>query len=157
IKTSVVARRTLAREIDVAGRLIDATATRADSDANPASPAEPDRRFVLICETSVSDHSLLTIGRQAVISIEGLPRRKALAGRITAARESSVNGTGRRLMTVEIAVHDPDLRPGMFGTARVAVPLVESEPRSHSNTPSGKALAEGVVAVPETAVVDTGS
>jgi Cu(I)/Ag(I) efflux system membrane fusion protein len=159
IKTSVVARRALTREIDVAGQLIDAAATRADSDANPAGPAEPERKFFLACETSVGDHSLLTIGRQAVISIEGLPRVKPLVGTITAARELSVNGSGRRLLAVEIAVQDPDpdLRAGQFGSARVSVPLVESEPRPSSSTPARKALAEGVVAVPETAVVDTGS
>jgi hypothetical protein len=158
IKTSVVAGRPLFREITLAGRLIETGATVGGEPVADVStsPADTDRSPVLRCEASVGDRMLLTIGRQAEVAIEALPGNKPFLGKISAAGVSHAPGAGH-VLSVEITLDhsDPALRAEMFGTARVAVPLAELEPFANL-LPSGTD-AGGLVAVPETAVVDTGS
>jgi hypothetical protein len=74
IKTSVVVRRPLAREIILAGRLSEAAAPAADPSTTVSTdPVVPDRIRILICEANAGDESLLTIGRQAEVTVEALP------------------------------------------------------------------------------------
>jgi len=159
IQTSVIDQRPLAREVLLAGRILEAGAVGDPSPPASADLAQPDRRCMLVCEASAGEQVFLKTGRQAEVSVEALPRVKPFVGTIVAIEDVSPNGTGRHRLTVQIALegHDPALIAGMFGTARIAVPLAELEPFSHTGTPSGKGFVEGTVAVPETAVVDTGS
>jgi Cu(I)/Ag(I) efflux system membrane fusion protein len=161
IKTAVVSRRRLAREIVLAGRLIDAGGVTAPApgEAVSTNPTESGQLFILTCEAGAGDVGLLAIGRQADVAIEALPGLQPFAGKISSVREIPGEANGRHRMTVEIALDASEraLRAEMFGTARVAVPFAEIEPSASARSPAGKEIDEGPVAVPETAVVDTGS
>ena len=115
IKTAVVARRPLAREIILAGRVIESTIAGTENASDPTS-AHRDVSLVLVCEAHAVDQPLLTTDRRAEISVDGLPGSKPLGGRIGAARAASGKGAGRHLLTVEIELENPDraLRPGTF-------------------------------------------
>lgn len=161
IKTSIVTRRPLVREIVLAGRLIESsTSVSPESpDLTPAAAGKPATNLVLVCEAYAGDQALLTPARRAEISVEGLPGAKPYSGSVVAVVASSGSASGRPVPTVQFAFDNSHggLRPGMYCTARVAVPVAEIEPWAASLPASKKGATEGFVAVPETAVVDTGS
>jgi len=91
--------------------------------------------------------------------MEGLPRLKPLAGRIIAGADTPAVSSRRHAPVIRIRLEGPQdgLRTGMYGTARIAIPLGEIEPFA-STPPSSPAADKGeFVAMPETAVIDTGS
>jgi len=159
IRTSVVQRQPLAREIVVAGRLIDLSAPApADRPESPAaSHVQSEPGFDLECEAYAGDLALLTPGRTAEISVEGFSTARPLAGRLVADRTDVA--LPRKVPTVRIRLDAAPLplRAGMYATARVAVPLREVEPFASLPHSSQSAVNDGFVAIPETAVVDTGS
>ncbi len=64
-----------------------------------------------------------------------------------------------RTNTVRFAVENPGhlLRPGMFATVRIKTPIAELEPWKNALPDSGIVSSGAVLAVPERAVIDTGS
>jgi Cu(I)/Ag(I) efflux system membrane fusion protein len=161
IKTSRISRQPLTREIVLGGRLKDLS--KSDNMADTVSPAAPRPRhvpeFALECEPYAGDLVLLNSPRAAEISIEGMPRIKPIAGTVLAGAEAPAATPQRSLPVVRIRLEDPPggLRAGMYGTARVAIPLGEIEPFASTRRPAPSTDQGGFVAVPETAVVDTGS
>jgi Cu(I)/Ag(I) efflux system membrane fusion protein len=160
IRTSLISRQPLTREIVLGGRLKDLL--KSDNLADTVSPAVPRPlhvpEFVLECEPYAGDLVLLNSSRPAEISMEGM-RIKPIAGTIIAGADAPA-ASEKSLPVVRIRLEDPPggLRAGMYGTARVAIPLEEIEPfasRTRPAAPSGE--KGGFVAVLETAVVDTGS
>jgi Cu(I)/Ag(I) efflux system membrane fusion protein len=159
IRTSVVKRQSLAREIVLAGRLAAIPARPpADQSDSPAAPqAPPGQSFILECEAYASDLALLISGRTAEVAIEGFSAVPPLTGRIVPDRSDAP--PARRPPTVRIRLDSAPipLRAGMYGTARVAVPLSEMEPFASQPVSTKTAEPSEFVAVPETAVVDTGN
>jgi Cu(I)/Ag(I) efflux system membrane fusion protein len=64
-----------------------------------------------------------------------------------------------RTNTVRFTVDNPGhlLRPGMFATVRIKTPLAELAPWRNADPDSGIVSSAGVLAVPERALIDTGS
>lgn len=164
IKTAVITRQKLSREIVVAGRLVRLPAsTPGKTGAGPAADIAAGSELVLECDVFAADLASLAAGRRALVAVEALPGTKPLAGIVMPEQSdsSTANGvkTDRQNATVRIRVTEPaaGLRPGMYCTARVAVPLAETEPFASSLAASQSAASAGFTAVPETAVVDTGT
>jgi membrane fusion protein, copper/silver efflux system len=161
IKTSLISRQPLAREIVLGGRLRDLSKSEYKTDT--VSPAVPHPlhvpEFALECEPYVGDMVLLNSSRPAEISIEGMARIKPIAGTIVAGADAPAATSERTLPVVRIRLEDPPggLRAGMYGTARIAIPLGEIEPFASTTRPAPSTDNGGFVAVPETAIVDTGS
>src|SRR5262245_49749711 len=161
IKTSVISRQPLTRDIVLGGRLKGLS--KSENVADTASPAVPRLlhvpEFVLECEPYVGDVVLLNSSRPAEISIEGMPRIKPIAGTIVARADAPAATSERSLPVVRIRLEDPPggLRAGMYGTARVAIPLEEIEPFGSLHRSSPSTEKGGFVAVPKTAMVDTGN
>jgi hypothetical protein len=82
IKTSVISRQPLAREIVVGGRLKEISKSeRTTGSVSPAVPhAAAVPEFVLECEPYAGDLVLLNLRRPADVFIEGLPRIKPISG-----------------------------------------------------------------------------
>jgi YHS domain-containing protein len=136
IHTSPVAYRPLVREVVVVGL---------------AEQEGSDREHLFMeAEVFEKDLPFLTEGRPAEASCEAFPGR-TFAGKV---RDVQVQraGVGRSLH-VRVDVENPlqELRPGLLVTARVKTPVQELEPFRSGTGP------DGVLAVPESAVVDTGS
>lgn len=157
IKTSVISRQPLSQEIVVAGRLVEVPVIPSH-DSISTAPA-----FALECNVFAVDLRCLTPGRRALVSVDALPGLKPMAGSVMphenvnlAANGHIANGRGA---TVRIRIEGPaaSLRPGMFCTARVAVPLAEIEPFASAPAATKSDAAAGFTAVPDTAVVDTGT
>jgi Barrel-sandwich domain of CusB or HlyD membrane-fusion/Heavy metal binding domain len=128
IQTTPVGYRPLAREVTVVGI---------------AEREAVDRKQVLVeAEVFEKDLGYLAEGRAAEATCEACPGR-TFTGKV---RDVQV----RR---VRLEVEDPqqELRPGLLVTARVRAPVQEMEPFRARGT------ADGVLAVPESAVVDTGT
>lgn len=142
IKTSIIGRQTLAREIVLAGRLI----------------AAPDP--ILECEAYPGDLPLLTPERRAEVSIDGLPGNKPCTGAIVAMEPAEV-ATERHAVSIFIRLEPPagiarrNLRVGMTGLARVTIPLGEIEPFASSVAAAGSGDSATTLAVPESAIVET--
>jgi hypothetical protein len=136
----------------VAGRLVDVTANRR-LDSTATGPA-----FAIECDVFAVDVASLTPGRRARVFVDGVPGLKPLAGAVMPDEKLSLDANGRNA-TVRIQIEGPpaSLRPGMFCTARVAVPLAEIELFGSESASSNRDAAAGFTAVPETAVVDTGT
>jgi Heavy metal binding domain len=146
IKTAVVASRPMVREFIVAGRIVDqATGTR---DAAP-----PLKNLALECDVFPGDLERLTPGRRAEISIQQLPGSAPLAGMVA---DRQANDSRAGLVRIRFDAPPPQLHPGMYGTARVPVPLGEFEPFASRPAISDAQPGE-FPGVPETAVVATGS
>ena len=126
-----------------------------------AMPAPTMRPPDLHCSVAVSVHdvSLLSPGRQAQVALEDAGSAAVLAGRVEFAGPASDAAPGRHNAIVRIRLSDSTAwaRPGMYGTARIAVPLSEIEPFASLTKASKQDSAAGFTSVPETAVVDTGS
>ena len=125
---------------------------------DPAPEIAAGPNLALECEVFAGDLAWLTPGRRALVSVDAWPGLKPLAGSIVPEGKVSLAANGRSA-TVRIRIEGPNagLRPGMFCTARVAIPLAETEPFASSLAASTSQAAAGFTAVPETAVVDTGS
>jgi hypothetical protein len=159
IKTSVVGRQPLAREFAVAGRLVESAVAPAPVDSGTsAPPAGRKVALILVCQTYLGDLIVLTPGRAAQVSIDDLPGSPACAGTISAAEPGDVAAQGQQASVVRVRLESPPAvaRKGMFCTARIAVPLSEIEPFA-SSVPSSADISGGFVAVPETAIIDTGN
>ncbi len=110
-----------------------------------------DRKQVLVeAEVFEKDLPYLAEGRAAEATCEACPGR-TFAGKV---RDVQVQRAGAvRAPRVRLDVEDPqqELRPGLLVTVRVQTPVQETEPfRARGTT-------DGVLAVPEFAVVDTGT
>ena len=161
IATSVVDHRPLSREITVAGRLVDRPppeSSGADSERESAPPGRLSK-LALECIVSASELSMLIPGRQAQVTLDDVGSAAELPGQIDLSEAAADHAPGRHSSTVRIRLVDavPWARPGMYGTARVAVPLSEIEPFAALQKASQPNSAVGFAAVPESAVVDTGS
>ena len=155
ISTSVIRREPLAREFFLSGRLVESgEAPEKGRDGSSAlSPARsPD--LVLECNAYLRDLIYLTPGRQVHVAFDGLPGLPAFAGSIIAAE--SRDGRTEPVVRVRLENLPVAVRKGMSGTARIPVPLSEIEPFAASLA-KGPDVAAGFVAVPETAVIDTGN
>jgi hypothetical protein len=159
IRTSVIGRLPLAREIVVAGRLVEPAVPPAQEEPVTSSPLEGNpKTLILECEAYARDLVFLASGREARVSVDDLPGTPTCAGTIIAAEPGEAAARGPQATRVRIRLEGPPetARKGMFGRARIAVPLSEIEPFASSVATSANA-AGGFVAVPETAVVDTGN
>lgn len=164
ISTSVVELRLLAREIAVAGRLVEAPPVETadpsvggaekESVTNSASAG-----LALECTVSRGDWKLLAPGRPAQVTLDEAGGAAVLAGCVEHTSARADLPPGRRTATVRIRLTDAAAwaQPGMYGTARVSVPLSEIEPFVSLRKGSRPEAAAGITAVPESAVVDTGS
>lgn len=161
IRTSVIGRQDLTREIVIAGRLVAAGAISHSERPDSTSPqnAGTAEKLVLECEAFAGDLALLKPGRRASISVEAWPGFPPLAGVVAATEDAPGGASVRAPLTVRIRLEDPPagLQAGMFCTARVQVPLAEIAPFGSSLAAPDASGATGFLAVPETAVVDTGS
>jgi Cu(I)/Ag(I) efflux system membrane fusion protein len=180
IKTSVIGRQPLSREFVVAGRLVDlpAVLTPDPLAAGSSSEVAASSNLALDCDVFAGDLASLATGhlgtghlgtghlgtghlgtgRRALVSVDAWPGSKPIAGFVLPERKGAPVANGRNA-TVRIQIEAPSLalRPGMYCTARVAVPLAETEPFASSLAGSKSDAAAGFTAVPETAVVDTGT
>src|SRR5205807_7136545 len=90
IATSVIGSRPLAREITVAGRLIDIAPSDSSADASESGGShEASARLVLECAVSVRDLPLLLPGRLAQVTLDEIGGAAALAGRVEPAGPAS--------------------------------------------------------------------
>jgi hypothetical protein len=99
------------------------------------------------------DIPFLRVGQTVQASVEALPNRM-FTGKVSLVHPHLETTT--RTNAVRFEVDNPlhELRPGMFATVRIEVPLSEVAPfRELADSPPDGAL----LAVPERAVVDTGS
>ena len=180
IKTSVVGLRSLSREIVMAGRLVELPAVPAldPVTAGGTSDIAADTNLALECEVFAGDLALLGLGRlgtrdlgtggsgagnlqtgrRAFVSVDDLPGTKPITGYVIPEHKGTPVSNGRSAI-VHIRIEGPSagLRPGQYCTARVAIPLAETEPFASALTASKSESAAGFTAVPETAVVDTGT
>ncbi|MBI3865551.1 MAG: hypothetical protein HY290_27070 [Planctomycetia bacterium] len=163
IATSVIENRPLAREFTVAGRLVEISApesTPAGAENGRGGSAAASN-LSLECDVPIGDLALLTPltpGRSAQIIFDEALGGAALSGRIEAPDSPVGAAPGRRMAIVRIRLLEapPWARPGMYGQARVALPLAELEPFASLHKASWPDSAPGFAAVPESAVVDTG-
>ena len=176
IATSVVECRPLAREMTVAGRLVELPSlglSTGEPEGDAGSQHAP-VHLALECTVSAIDFSALVPGRLAHITLDDVGGAAVLVGRVEPAggldsatdailkavpQHAADHNSGRRSAIVRIRLADaaPWIRPGMYGTARVAVPLTELEPFVSLRKVSPPDAAVEFIAVPESAVVDTGS
>lgn len=149
IKTSIVKKQPLRREIVLGGRIVEVPRGSLEMPESNAAHATPPQ-LVLECEAFLRDLPSLAPGTTAVISADALLGE--LQGTIVARPEAA--GGARSEPRVSIALEEPgaELRPGLFCRARVAVPVSTAGRRG-----AAQAQADEFVTVPETAVVDTGS
>jgi len=150
IKTALVERRPMTREIVVAGRIVDLPGDNREASPIPAAPA---RTLVLECEVFPGDVERLVPGRHAEVTVDQFPGTRPFAGTVTAP-ESADSQMG--LIRIRFDAPPARLRPGMYGTARLSVPLVEFEPFA-SLPQTADATSGEFPAVPETAVVAAGN
>lgn len=137
IGTSLVEPRRLTREITLSGRLARDTSPSADPGA-------------VILDAAAYDDDLpwLTAGRTARLLVEGAGGDPLAAVIEVDHRHASPGGNRIRLR-----IEDPtrQLTPGSFATATVSIPVGETGLLAPGTETSG-----GVLAVPESAVIDTG-
>ncbi len=168
IKTSTLSRQALSREIVLAGRLIDAPGPLAPetTDATAGLPSRSVANPILECEAYAGDLPLLKAHRRAEVSFDGLTGIKPAGGTIVEIA-APAGGASERAPRVHIRfdssprISSRDLRAGMFGVARVTIPWREIEPFASMPSNTGRSTpgtrdADGIVGVPETAVVETG-
>lgn len=165
IKTSVITRQNLSREIVIAGRLVSLPAA-SETDRTAAGPTAETAsapKVALECDVFAADLPSLAAGRRALVTVEALPGAKPLGGIVMSEQADSSGANGvepkRQNATVRIRIEEQvaGLRPGLYCTARVAMPLAETEPFASSLAASKSDASVGFTAVPETAVIDTGS
>jgi Cu(I)/Ag(I) efflux system membrane fusion protein len=170
IKTSVIGRRSLSREIVVAGRLVELPADPALDrvTAGGESKIAANMNLALECDVFAGDLPLLGFGqlgtgakgtgRHAFVSVDDLPGSKPITGVVLLEHEGMPVSNGRSA-TVHIRIEGPapGLRPGQYCTARVGIPLAEIEPFASLLAATKSESAAGLTAVPESAVVDTGT
>ncbi|MBS0263793.1 MAG: hypothetical protein JSS02_17775 [Planctomycetes bacterium] len=162
IATSVVERRPLQREFRFAGRLVSVPSSRVqepDPQAN-SDQRTPDPPLALECRASASDLRWLTPGRAAEINFDDLGDFSPLTARVEPVADSVPDQAhATRSPVVRFRLQDPPerLQVGMYGVARVTIPWEEIEPWAATPAAnSATAQPPGVVAVPESAIVDTG-
>jgi len=148
IKTSLVEPKELSREIVLIGRVMPAPQEAASRSESPRGDS------LRIAATAYdSDLPWLTAGRVALLeadSFVGAPLPTAVID-----VSNSEDSQGRAPLILRLERPDPRLQPGMLVRATVVVPLAEFEP---FRAPGGTASpTEPILAVPETAVIDTGS
>src|SRR5205807_654695 len=82
IKTSVVSRQALSREIVVAGRLVSLPAVPlpASTAIGPAPADTHGLNLALECDVFAADLPALTAGRRALVAVDAFPGAKPLAG-----------------------------------------------------------------------------
>jgi Cu(I)/Ag(I) efflux system membrane fusion protein len=102
------------------------------------------------------DLPFLREGMQVEAWVEAVPNR-AFTGTIALVHPHVEAAT--RTNTVRFTVDNPDhlLRPGMFATVRIETPLSELAPWKSAPADSAIVRSGSVLAVPERAVIDTGS
>ncbi len=124
IATSVVVAHPLAREITMAGRLVDFPPRDSSPDGPESSPASP-ARLALECTVPNSDLSLLAPGRKAQVTLDEVGTAASLIGHVEHADLAADHPPGRRsaIVHIRLPMRPRGARPGMYGTARVAVPL----------------------------------
>jgi hypothetical protein len=161
IVTTVVETRPLARDISVAGRLIELPSPGLRSgelnDAADSSP--PQIQLSLDCSVSGSDLAALSNGCEALIVLEEVGDAATLKGRVEFS-ETPAKGPGPgRKAVIRIRISDAPAwaHAGMYATARVAVPLAKLEPFASLRKTAQPEFTDGFPAIPESAVVDTGS
>jgi hypothetical protein len=168
IATSVVDCLPLARETLLAGRLVEIAPTESSDGglAGSADASQTSLNLALQCTVSTSDLPALTPGRQAQITLDEVGGAAALDGRVetvygpNAQNDGSLKAVLQRrnaIVRIRLANAPPWAQLGMYGTARVAVPLTDLEPFASLRDASQPDGTGGIPAVPETAVVDTGS
>ena len=160
IKTSVIARQPLAREIVLGGRVVIAPA-RPQAAPDESVGSKPENSLLLVqCEVAARDVPLLKPGRPAEISVDELPGTLPATIVVRPDELAPPSGPGQAKVYVLVGVENAELLPGTFCRVRVAVPpLLTGSVPADINAYDG-ATGEFVavfVAVPETAVIDTGS
>ncbi len=153
IQTSPVGFRRLVREIRLAGQLQRA----ADSDGEGLQSAAPHRAppatFVLDAQISERDLRFLTVGRPVDVNVAAFPEGPSFVAEV-APRPAGATDSGLPVARLRIADERGVLQSGMFARAVVSIPLAEEEPY---RSVAPRAAAGELLAVPDSAVVDTGS
>lgn len=153
IKTSVVEPRKLARDIVLSGRLVlDDAHGQPEAAAGENSKGALSEDLLLVAPAYEADLPWLTPGRRAKVVIENASRAEVRSAVIESASDD-LRGEDKRVR-LRVANADGQLSPGMFGTATVSIPLTEFEP--FRSLKPGE-TADGLLSIPETAVIDTGS
>jgi Cu(I)/Ag(I) efflux system membrane fusion protein len=161
IATTIVERRPLMHDVTVAGRLIKLPRTAAPGAANQtqADNLESESVLALECRVAPRDLLLLTQGRSAQIILERTGESAALSGTVEPPESvPALSGSAHNaIVRIRVDMSNGWTHPGMYGVARVAVPLAEIEPfASLQKAASSDASKSGFAAIPESAVVDTG-
>src|SRR5579872_3304884 len=95
IKTSLVARRLLTRQVTLAGRLV--MAPPADSfESEAATQERAVANFILECEVDPGDSRLLAPGQRAKILFEALPTVEPFTGHVEETPPADVQAANRR-------------------------------------------------------------
>lgn len=161
ISTSLIESRALVREIAVAGRLVERPPAESPPDEKPSRSdgVSATSRLILECPVAAGDLLLLTPGRSAQVTLDDAGGAAPLAGLIEPTDSPPEAAPGRRDAMVRIRLADSPAwaRAGMYATAKVAVPLSEIEPFAPLQKNARHDSAAGFTAVPDSAVVDTGS
>ena len=137
VRTEEVAYRPLVREVETVGTV--------EADDRPS-------RVCVRGEVFTRDLPSLAEGAAAEVASEAFPGHAPFPATV----RQVGTGTGGPGLFVRLDVDNPggELRPGLFVTARVRVPVQRTEP--FRSLPTG-ALPGQVLAVPEGAVIDTGA
>lgn len=160
IATSVIENRPLVRDVVLGGYVVVSPAKSAASESPEGdSPLVKTSELALECQAAASDLPLLAPGREAHVTLDNAGAAAVLAGHVELAEREPDAVRGRRasIVFVRLAGEAAWVRPGMTGTARISVPLSEIEPFASLSKGSGKETNPGFAAVPESAIVDTGS
>src|SRR5262249_36103713 len=120
-----------------------------------AALVRPGERPWLEADVFDLDVPVLTEGRPAEVSADAFPGHTPCSGR-GRRLQTEAAGAGRSLRVV-VDIDDPkgELRPGLMATVRVAAPVRQLEPFRSPSATSSADRPDEVLAVPETAVVDT--
>jgi membrane fusion protein, copper/silver efflux system len=143
IQTAPAAFLPLMREVESSGRV-----ARGQSSAT------------VLVEIPARQAPWVSAGMVAHVACADLPGQEAFAGRVAAVTRETAGGWECLRTTVEIADPAPEIRPGMVAVVRIQTPMatldpfraLSAEPPAHSHKPAGQVLA-----VPQSAVVDTGA
>ncbi|MFN0051158.1 MAG: heavy metal-binding domain-containing protein [Planctomycetales bacterium] len=152
IKTALVRRRALAREVRLGGRLIAVPIPADEGASRLPEGADRSPAPMLECPAFPDDLPYLTPGRQAQVTLEGstTPLRGTVADGDTGT--SSVRNSVR----IALAPGDGPFRWQAFAHVRIQIPLLEIETYRKLAAEDPRLADEGWLAIPETAVVATG-
>jgi hypothetical protein len=124
-----------------------------------ADSSPPQIHLALDCSVSGSDLAALSNGCEALISLEDVGDAAKLKGSVELPDLLAKGPGAGRNAILRIRISDPPTwaRAGMYGTAHIAVRLAKLEPFASLRTAAPADTSDGFLAVPESAVVDTGS